>query len=512
VAIAEPLLDIHDLQGGILAGFNKDHQILAALRFRDIATARAWLRRIVPMVSSMAEVNQFNTLFRARRRAVGEAAAGLVATWMNIAFSRNGIAKLTSEADANALPDSSFRAGLERGRSLFLGDPAPAPTADPTANWVVGGTGRVPDAFLIVASDDPAHLDRFANALMPLASDGVQPPEVVWREAGATIPGMPGHEHFGFRDGISQPGVRGLLSRRPKVFLTPRLLKPAPPGEVDFAKPGQPLVWPGNFVLGYQFTSRDDGSPQDPLPLARPWFKNGSFLVFRRLNQNVAGFSQFLTAEAARLGLTPAHLGALLVGRWPSGAPLSRTAFADNAALAADPLANNDFLFTRDTPAPDYDKPTPPDPFPRAREGSAGPVCPHAAHIVKVNPRDFDTDVGPAFDTLTRRILRRGLPFGPPPANPAQGDDGIERGLHLLCYQASIVDQFEFLQQRWANSTGGPLSGGHDMIIGQTPDRRRSIDLPSLPVVTAPAQWVTPTGGGYFFAPSLTALRDVLAR
>jgi deferrochelatase/peroxidase EfeB len=94
----------------------------------------------------------------------------------------------------------------------------------------------------------------------------------------------------------------------------------------------------------------------------------------------------------------------------------------------------------------------------------------------------------------------------------------VERGLHFLCFQASIEAQFEFLQKSWANSTGGPRPGGNDIIIGQTPNQIRSIELPATiageqPVtVTAPTQWVIPTGGGYFFAPSVPALRDILAR
>src|SRR3954470_11875394 len=86
----EPLLDIDDIQGNILAGFNKDRQILIALAIRDVTGARRWLRRITGGISSTAEVLQFNTLFRMQRARLGSDPRGLVATWMNIAFSRDG--------------------------------------------------------------------------------------------------------------------------------------------------------------------------------------------------------------------------------------------------------------------------------------------------------------------------------------------------------------------------------------------------------------------------------------
>lgn len=522
----EPVLDVHEIQGNILAGFNKDSQSLLAVKIRDVAAARRWLLRILPHINSMDEVLQFNALFRARRARLGRDPAGMVATWANVAFSRGGIAALTSPADADALPDVSFQAGLVKGTALALGDPVPAGQDDPTKDWVVGGTGRVPDVLLIVAGDDHARLLSSVAELRPGPADGAGAPEVVWEEEGRTRPDLPGHEHFGFKDGVSQPGVRGLASRKPEIFVTPRTLQPPPDGEIPFARPGQPLVWPGQFVLGYPTQDLSSAAGVPAPRLKRAWFKNGSFLVFRRLTQNVAGFAAFVRSEADRLahtanfpGMTPERLGALLVGRWASGAPVSRTPLTDKKDLADEGLANNDFFFTVDTPAPAFlPGVTPPAPFDAAKSDASGLVCPLAAHIRKVNPRDQDSNLGPAFDTLARRILRRGIPFGPPLANPSGGDDGVERGLHFLCYQTSIVEQFEKLQVDWANNPVAPqASGGVDLIIGQTDAAPRTFNLFSpdgsaVEPLTAPIQWVVPTGGGYFFAPSISAIRDVLAR
>jgi deferrochelatase/peroxidase EfeB len=143
---------------------------------------------------------------------------------------------------------------------------------------------------------------------------------------------MPGHEHFGFDDGVSQPGIRGFASLAPGDYITDRHVDPSEVPEVWlFGYPGQDLVWPGEFVSGYAATSPD---PLVPGPVSRPipeWTRNSSFLVYRRLEQNVALFWQTIEAEAKRLRsitgfetLTDDQLAARLVGRWPSGAPVSR--------------------------------------------------------------------------------------------------------------------------------------------------------------------------------------------
>src|SRR5882724_8314876 len=79
-------------------------------------------------------------------------------------------------------------------------------------------------------------LDSLVVQLRPSPIDAPAAPEIIWEERGETRADLPGHEHFGFKDGVSQPGVRGLISRRPKIYLTPRLLKPAGPGEIEFGK------------------------------------------------------------------------------------------------------------------------------------------------------------------------------------------------------------------------------------------------------------------------------------
>jgi len=244
--------------------------------------------------------------------------------------------------------------------------------------------------------------------------------------------------------------------------------------------------------------------------------------VVRRLQQDVPAFYRFAAQGAARVGLPQAKFAAMLVGRWPSGAPILRVPAADNPALGDDDFANNHFIFDDDArpsslnPIPGY----PGDAFPQAAADFLAQVCPHFAHIRKVHPRDTATEMGKPADSFARLILRRGIPYGPQLVGvkyPKPKLVAQDRGLMFLSYGASIEDQFEFLQRRWSNSGSQPNRGGFDPIIGQNGrqgSRLRFIDFPTpsgVVRIKIKSEWVTPTGGGYFFAPTISAIRDVLA-
>jgi Dyp-type peroxidase family len=212
--------------------------------------------------------------------------------------------------------------------------------------------------------------------------------------------------------------------------------------------------------------------------------------------------------QAARFGVSADLLASRMVGRWPSGAPMVRAPREDDRWLGDDWRRNNDFDYAAD-------------PLQHA--------CPYAAHIRKVNPRDEDPEGKAA--ALRHRILRRGITFGPE-VTPGETKTVHSRGLMFVCYQASIDRQFEYIQTRFANNphfVGGkrrPGSGelvvpGYDPIVGQAPgngprvmdepapnypagNRRSSLEMPN--------EFVKLTAAGYFFMPSLSALRTVLTQ
>jgi Dyp-type peroxidase family len=509
------------IQGNTIPGFNKDHQHYLFFRLGRIEPSKKFLRWIAPLIASMEDVLAFLRAFRAMRLKLGVRNPPMCSTWVNIAFSNGAIAKLAGPADAAAFGDQSFRQGLAE-RSPFLGDPSSAREPGHRKHWKVGGPKNEADILVIVAADDLHHLDAMVDAIKQQAGAGRL--KLIFEQRGQTLPGpLSGHEHFGFKDGVSQPGVRGKVSAMPGDYITPRYIDPADPRALFMAKPGQMLAWPGEFLLGEPRQATESLSAQAPGATTHPrWAALGSYLVCRRLRQDVGAFWRFAGAAGGALGIAPMTLASQLVGRWPSGAPLSRSPAADNTALAGDEWAHNHFIFNDPTrpiplrPIPGYGG----DGYAQANADMLGLVCPHFAHIRKSNPRDIATDLGKPADTVMRLLLRRGIPFGPAIAGvkrPPRKLVEAERGLMFISYGATIENQFEFITRRWINNPVQPNFGGHDPIIGQRDERgnrERFIDVP-LPAggskrVRICDEWVIPTGGGYFFSPPIGAIASVL--
>ena len=492
-------LALDNIQGNILGGFNKDHQRFLFFRLGRPVAARRWLAELVDDVATSGEVASFNHLFKRARARRGSEADVPTSRWLNVAFTHDGLAALgVKDRDLARFP-ADFREGMA-ARAARLGD------VDQSApsTWVGPFASRRVHGVLILAADDAAALDQLARKQRrTMTAAGI---DVVFDQAGLTREDQPGHEHFGFRDGISQPGIRGFT-------------QPQNPDDPDQGQPGQDLLWPGEFVLGYptqvaaEHPDHPGGVNPDPGPDAAngpTWTADGAYLVFRRLTQDVVGFRSFVDETARAQGVSSEQLGAKIVGRYPSGAPLEHT--EDQAAgldtTAGDPSADdpsllddhriNNFEFGDDVD---------------------GTVVPLAAHIRKTYPRDDATPTGGESDTQTHRVLRRGIPFGlsydeeaattsPAGAHPAYPED---RGLLFVSYQTSIARQFEFVQRDWVNNPDAPGTGaGHDLVIGQA-DATRTFSLPGGKPdhITLMERFVTTSGGAYLFQPSISALRQL---
>lgn len=539
----EPVLAVKNIQGNIIGGFNKDFQTLLFLKIVDVCNFKNWLSSLVPFIATAEEVLAFNRLFKEIRKRRGESSA-VQATWINIAFSFNALAHLKN--DAEDFSDEAFKQGVA-ARSHELGDPLEADAEGNKHNWVVGGPNNEADVVLIIASDDRndlfAEIARIEQSIYAArTSDGTPTHsgvQIIYKQHGAVLPvPLKGHEHFGFLDGVSQPGLRGRLSNSPNDVLTPR----QNPENPDQGKPGQDLLWPGEFVFGYQGQNPEAKNitiPGEVVDAGPEWAKDGAFLVFRRLRQDVPGFHAFLDHTAQKVGIDSHLFGAKAVGRWKSGAPILRAPNHDNQALADNDCANNKFEFRGDEA--DAKKPESDhhlkniqgeglckkDHFPEAKPDPKGLVCPFAGHIRKAYPRNDEFDSAEDGEsglnevtTQTHRLLRRGIPFGDPyrPLDEPGFQDSGDRGLLFLAYQTSIVDQFEFVTKFWVNNPDFKEPGsGHDPILGQNnqdPNRERQFKFtvekhgkPETHEVTLRQDWVIPTGGGYFFSPSISALK-----
>lgn len=526
--MSEPLLRGNEIQGDSLAGFRKDHVSLLFLWFdpKQTAVVKKWLRTLVPRLATLNAVAQFNDAFRIMRKRLADADPlapkppdpDLFALWMNIAFTAPGMAKLIGTTALSRF-ETAFLMGAAT-RAGDIGDPVDGSPGSPDG-WLVGGYKNTPDAMLNIAADwDPDRVDAVNRITAEIAALGGAI-RIIHQDVGdATLAPVRGHEHFGFRDGISQPGVRGILDAPTRPLLTPRAIAPSDPLGGTFASPGVPLIEPGEFVLGYDRQSPDIATETQPESTTRSepaWAADGSYLVYRRLRQDVAEFERFLARgndelrRAGFSGMSAERFGAMCVGRWKDGSPAARTPAATDPAMARDRYAPQSFFFWKDTvPVHWADPSEPPDTFPAAVMDGDGQRCPLPGHIRKVNPRDEATDIGHGARTLRRRIIRRGVTYGPSYAK----DPAADRGLLFLCYQGSIADQFEFLWRVWANKPDTPRgAAGFDPVIGQNGAHERFVHFVQgdrQADMKIYERFIFSTGGAYLFAPSISAIRDVL--
>jgi Dyp-type peroxidase family len=500
----EEQIELDQIQGDILVGLQKEAQLFVGFAIADVTKFKRFLAAI--HLTTGREAILAEDRIKACRTNGGKGLLDI--RGVNIAFSAQGLKKL-GVPDVDKIADKSFLDGLAV-RSPTLNDPPEGPGA--VRNWRVGnGTGEL-DGLLIITGRGKDEVHAVMADLDQAAGSGTWIP--FYTEIGTTRPGAEhGHEHFGYLDGVSQPAVRGRIDG---VIPTKKFLTPGQnPNDANQGLPGADLHWPGKFVFGY--AEQDKKNVEHALGTKKgglPWMKNGSFMVFRRLEQLVPEFHANAKATAAKLKMDADLLEARMVGRFRSGSPISLDD-ADNPKLGGDELRNNDFDFGGKDPD--------------------GLKCPFAGHIRKAYPRNDvtpaavgqtqeDKETSSEADTQTHRIMRRGIPFGPEvgPAENASAETHHSRGLMFVCYQTSIADQFEFITQNWINNPNFAIrNAGFDPVLGQAEgaNRQRKFtgaapNAPSgkPPEVTLDADFVRPTGGGYFFMPSIYAIQTVLTK
>lgn len=255
-------------------------------------------------------------------------------------------------------------------------------------------------------------------------------------------------DHFGFRDGLSQPVPTATPSKQT---------------DVPF----------GDILLGYKNSNGDyPTKAKSEIEATRiAFFKNGSFLAIRKMKQNALAFHDFLDRHYGQVGCTREELAAQLMGRSFEGKPLIAS-------------VDNEFDYSKDP---------------------QGERCPFASHIRRANPRSY---VQGRKDPL---ILRRGMSYGYK-FNPAKPDDdrGIVFMAHCasLAEQYEIIQRWV----NGGNSTGvssshtDPIVGLHPRhkknmfrFIKNGKVHNLEIDVPFTQV-----EW-----GLYLFTPSRDALDSI---
>jgi Dyp-type peroxidase family len=473
-----------DIQGIIITAY--PHLTVSRYFFLHInepAGARQWLGDLAPRITTADW----------KRRAAGEIVKPKSAT--NIAFTNQGLLALQLDPNVVSTFSEEFRQGMsEPARARRLGDNG---ASDPS-QWELGNPGTPPEReihiLLILEAPNAAELHLLTQQYRQEIRINGGLSEIHATEDGTPLPLQ--KEHFGFHDGISQPEIEGSPKR---------------------SRDAATCVKAGEFILGYKneynllpstptVSAEADvhnnlrpllqDDPSTPIVKLKDLGRNGSYLVFRKLYQDVAAFRKYIAANA---GGDDALLGAKLVGRWASGTSLILSPAQDKPPENQKEPENN-FVYAAT------------DPY--------GYVCPLGAHVRRVNPRDAMSDREPTesmVDVRRHRILRRGVPYGETLAT-GLNDDGKPRGLLFICINADIERQFEFIQQTWSNNPKfHGMNNDRDPLIGDNLEPGDAIDELQPRVFTIQKdgtrcrlmsipRFVTMKGGAYFFLPSISAI------
>ena len=432
------MLELDDIQHILLTRTPAMTGRYVFLKFCSPEAGRAWLREILATVRSAADVGVTED----------------DRSWVTVAFTWNGMRALgLDEASLASFPDE-FKLGMA-ARAEVLGDTGAAAPE----HWVDGTNREDLHAIAILFARDAAERGRCEMEHEGLLTRCPGVEVISSLELLATPPFDHAHDHFGYRDRLSQPVIEGTE-------------------DIPYKGCGGPLK-AGEFILGYP--------DESGLPYAMPderIARNGSYMAYRRLEEHVGKFRAFL-AEHGETAEEQELIAAKLMGRWRSGAPLTLCPDKDDVELGRDLERNNDFNYKEQDPH--------------------GYAVPLGSHIRRMNPRDTGHNMN------RRRMIRRGATYGPP-LPEGQPDDGEERGIAAFIVCANLIRQFEFAQNVWVNDKNfHELGNERDPICGNQ-DGTLEFKIPKRPIrkkITGLPAFTTLRGGAYFFLPGIRALHHL---
>ncbi|MBO9699880.1 MAG: hypothetical protein J7604_06685 [Sporocytophaga sp.] len=470
---------VEDIQSFIYLGYRdlkSSAYLLCRFKNEAIEETRKWLKH---------NLNFIQTLDKGH----GESA-------LNIAFTKEGLVKLGVDNDELHTFSIPFIEGMI-ARQKILGD---FEQNDPS-NWKWGNEKEdsAVDMLLMVFGKDPAALERKIDSL-ELNSAHIN---LAYRVDSS----FREKEHFGFRDGITDVTTEGFLnhylnrhpdnehSGKAKFWDIHRedVLKD---GEVLLGcineydeKSGSPLVKSESKYLSPCKSDSHASFKSD-------FGKNGTYLVFRQLEQDVSAFWSYADQQAKAsniMEMDAEYIASKMVGRMPDG-----TSF-----ISKD---ENIRGFVKEDPD--------------------GLKCPFASHVRRSNPRDSMIQDKPEESlkaVRNHRIIRRGRSYGTgisdaqdmkdfiKDAIAASSGDKGSRGLNFICFNADISQQFEFIQQNWINNPKFlGLYNDPDPLVASLPVNGKTFSIPDHPFrkrLELQKNFVTVVGGAYFFMPGLNAIR-----
>lgn len=448
---------LENLQANILKSHGRDESNHILIHFTgDSGHAKNWIRKFSEeFVTSARKQLDDTEEFKLHGKS-----GGLIGSFYLSAkgYSFLGIdPKGFEESDSG----SSFRNGMKHRRFNLL-----FPNRDPRpSEWEEPYQGDI-HAMVSLADDSDNNLQKRTSEVLKELRKIAQ---VLAIEHGKVLRNSKGEsiEHFGYMDGRSNP-----------LFLKQDIDKEINSGGVDKWDPSAPLRL---VLIDDPFSDEKDSY--------------GSYLVFRKLEQDVAGFNEDVLELSRKLGTNEALAGAFAVGRFKDGTPVT--------------VQNNDGIGAVNN-------------FEYLENDRSGGRCPFHTHIRKANQRGANPLMSDE-EERNRRIVRRGVPYGDPLVQQ-KNRSSIKRGLLFMCFQGNISRQFEFIQRVWADNSNFPefllipgLNTGDDSVIGQHPRALQKW----------PKEWgvqrriigrlrfnfgghVRLRGGEYFFAPSLSFLKNVV--